>query len=876
MIGQTVGSYHITGKLGAGGMGDVYRATDTRLGRDVAMKFPGERFSERFEREARAIAALNHPNICTLYDVAPTYLVMELVEGITLAERIAESPIPLEEALTIARQIAAALEEAHDKGVTHRDLKPANIKIRPDGTVKVLDFGLAKVPQSPAAASTDAAAAMSLSPTISMAATQAGVIVGTAAYMAPEQAKGKPVDKRADIWSFGVVLYEMLVGRPPFRGEDVGDVLASIIKEEPKWDELPTPVRRLLQKCLEKDPRKRLRDISGVDLLLDTGTPASIGTVRRPYVHYALEGALVLALGISVWLLWPGRQAERPLMRFNVDLGPDVSLGSIRGADAIISPDGNRIAFVSRNRLFTRRLDQVETVELPGTEGATAPFFSPDSGWLGFFAAGKLKKISMAGGLPIALADAIGGAGGTWGPDGTIIASLDNRTLHRVTATGAATQLTQPARDEVAHRWPQFLPNGTAIIFSVRRTNGEEIQAMSLENGQRRTLHKAGTFARYLARSKGQGFVLFVSGNTLFAAPFAGDRLTLEGNPAPVLDGVAVTPGLGASSAQFDVSRTGTLLYRTEAQGTDRVTLHWIDASGKARPLPTEPGVYLHTRVSPEGDRVAMTVRAEGGADIWIYDLRRDAMSRLTYGGGDYQFPVWTPDGRYIVFSSGLSGGGLQWIRADGASRAQRLVSTEFGQFPWSFTPDGKRLAYAEFPRGGGSGDIWTVPIEFNNGGLKAGKAEEFLKTAANELYPAFSPDGHWLAYRSLETGISQIYVRAFPDVGGKWQISDDGGVIPIWSSNGRELFYRTEDQRIMAVSYTTKGDAFVPDKPRQWTDIRLAEIAQRNLDISPDGKGFLGLLSSSPTNVGRNHINILQNFADELERRFGPESAER
>jgi Tol biopolymer transport system component len=271
-----------------------------------------------------------------------------------------------------------------------------------------------------------------------------------------------------------------------------------------------------------------------------------------------------------------------------------------------------------------------------------------------------------------------------------------------------------------------------------------------------------------------------------------------------------------------------------------------------------------------------MTVRAEGGADIWIYDLRRDAMSRLTYGGGDYQFPVWTPDGRYIVFSSGLSGGGLQWIRADGASRAQRLVSSEFGQFPWSFTPDGKRLAYAEFPRGGGSGDIWTVPIEFNNGGLKAGKAEEFLKTAANELYPAFSPDGHWLAYRSLETGISQIYVRAFPDVGGKWQISDGGGVIPIWSSNGRELFYRTEDQRIMAVSYTTKGDAFVPDKPRQWTDIRLAEIAQRNLDISPDGKGFLGLLSSSPTNVGRNHINILQNFADELERRFGPDSAER
>ncbi|MSO83784.1 MAG: serine/threonine protein kinase [Acidobacteria bacterium] len=516
MIGEAIGSYRITAKLGAGGMGEVYRATDTRLGREVAIKFSAERFSDRFEREARAVAALNHPSICTLYDVGPTYLVMELVEGPTLAERIAQGAIPLAEALGLARQIAAGLEEAHEKGITHRDLKPGNIKVKPDGTVKVLDFGLAKL-TGPAEAghyvrggdgrggddrSVRLQPDLTASPTITSPAamTQAGMILGTAAYMAPEQAKGKPVDKRADIWAFGVVLYEMITARRPFQGDDIGDVLTAVIKEEPKWDGVPMRVRPLLQRCLEKDPKKRLRDISGVGLLLDAAPPPP--AAKAGVLWKAAAASLIVvtaALGATLWRIT--RPIEQPLVRLDVDLGADVSLGSPQGSDAIISPDGSRLVYVSQNRLFTRRLDQPNAVELAGTQGAFAPFFSPDGQWVAFFATGELKKASVEGGATIALCGAKGGRGGSRGEDGNIIASLNANTLSSVPAAGGQpVAITELVAGEVTHRWPQILPGGEAVLFTAGTRplayDEANIEVLSLRDRRRKTLQRGGTHGR--------------------------------------------------------------------------------------------------------------------------------------------------------------------------------------------------------------------------------------------------------------------------------------------------------------------------------------------------------------------------------------------
>ena len=872
MIGQTVGNYRVTARLGAGGMGEVFRATDTRLGREVAIKFSAAQFGERFEREARAVAALNHPNICTLYDVAANYLVMELVEGFTLEERIREGPVPLDEALGLARQIAAALEEAHEKGITHRDLKPSNIKIKPDGIVKVLDFGLAKIQAAQPTSGIDLSAAhgVTLSPTITSPAaiTHAGLILGTAAYMAPEQAKGKPVDKRADIWAFGVVLYEMLTSRRPFQGNDVGDLLASVIKEEPKWDDVPPRARRLLKRCLEKDPTKRLRDVSGIELLLDDArAPVSDAARSRPMRHWIIEGVLAAGVLLTAWLLWPAPPADRSLVRLDVYLGPNIIPATLRGADVVISPNGDRLAFVSQGGLFVRRLDQPDAVRLAGVERPFAPFFSPDGDWIGFSSDG-LKKVPVTGGSVVPLAEGTG-FGASWGEDGYIVASLDGRTLSRIPAGGGATiPLTELADGEYGHRWPHVLPGAKAVIFTARRSTGDAIKLVTIDDRRVKTVYEGGLFGRYLPGTRGSGYLLFINGGTLFAVSFDSDRLEVRGSPVPVLDGIGFSNVLAAGSAQFDVSRTGTLVYRSSGPGVGSVSLQWVDASAKPQPLPVKPNTYTHPRLSPDGTRVALTVVSSTGQDIWVYDIARDSMQPVTFGGRTYQFPVWTPDGRYIVFTDGVGGTGMFWTRADGASAPPRLTETKNGQFPWSFSPDGKRLAFAEFP--GGSGDLWTIAIDYDGNGLKAGKPELFLQTPSNELYPAFSPDGRWIAYRSFESQNSEIYVRPFPNSGGKWMISVGGGSVPIWSPNRRELFYRTDDQRIMVVEYTQEKDAFFPGKPRPWSEVRLADSNQRNLDIAPDGKRFLALfpVETLEAQALRNHVSFLQNFSDELRRR--------
>jgi len=891
MIGNTLGHYQITSQLGKGGMGEVYQAKDQKLGRDIAIKVLPEEFAKnadrvaRFQREAKLLASLNHPSIAAIYGLEESggtnFLVLELVEGETLADQIKRGPITVEDSLKLALQIAEALEAAHEKGVVHRDLKPANIKVTPDGKVKVLDFGLAK-----AFAGEQVEMNLSNSPTLSNAATQQGLILGTAAYMSPEQARGEAVDKKADIWAFGVVLFEMLTGRGMFEGRTVSDTLAAVLMREPEWKRLPLNlhprIRLLLERCLEKESRNRYGSISDARVDIQNALSDPSGVFVQPVTSleprmklrmmlpWTVTAILAVVLAIALWTLWPAkRSSEQPLVRLDVDLGPDVSLGPTYGTDAIISPDGNRLVFVWKSRLFTRRLDQPKATELAGTEGADEPFFSPDSQWVAFFANNKLKKISVEGGASIALCDMkTTPAGGSWGEDGNIIAALTYMgPLSRIpSAGGAPTPVTELAQGEATHRWPQILPGGKAVLFTAHTSTGgfdrANIEVMSFKDHRRKTLQRGGTYSRYLP----SGHLVYINKGTLFAVPFDLDKLEVRGTPSPVLEEVASSTRYG--SAQFDFSQGGTLVYRSGGAAGGLVTLQWLDGTGKTQPLPAKPGLFTRPHLSPDGKLLALAVTSESGSDIWTYDWQRDAMTRLTFGGGSFSFPVWSPDGRYVAFQG--DAGDMFWTRADGAGNPQPLTQSKKQQFPWSFSPDGRRLAFAEGnPRG--PMDLWTVPVENQGSQLRAGKPEIFLQSSANAVFPAFSPDGRWIAYMSNDSGTMEIYVRAFPDRGGKWLVSNNGGVLAVWSRNGRELFYRTADQRIMVVTYTAKGDSFVVDKPHLWTEKRLADTSTiQNLDITPDGKRFVVLLPAEGMEEQKpqNHVTFLQNFFDELRRR--------
>jgi eukaryotic-like serine/threonine-protein kinase len=767
-VGDRLGPYEVVALIGKGGMGEVYRARDPRLNRDVAIKVSAAQFSERFEREAKAIAALNHPNICQIYDVGPNYLVMEFIEG-----EAPNGPMPLDEALRIARQIADALEAAHDKGITHRDLKPGNIKIKPDGTVKVLDFGLAKVTAAPSGSGAN-------SPTLTMGMTQAGMILGTASYMAPEQARGKEsVDKRADIWAFGVVLYELVRGKQLFQ-----------------------PIEQLL----------------------------------------------------------------RPLVRLDVDLGPDVSLGSSWGAGEILSPDGTRLVYVSHDRLFTRRLDQPNATEIAGTQGAHAPFFSPDGQWVGFYTGTSVKKISVEGGSAITLSSASIGMGGSWGEDGNIIAAVStNGGLSRIpSAAGPPTPVTDLQSGEQTHRWPQILPGGKAVLFTVSANaagfDAANIEVVSLADHRRKTLVRGGTFGRYLP----SGHLVYVNRGALFAVPLDVDRLEVHGTPAPVLDQVLYSPTFG--SAQLDFSQTGTLIYRSGGVGGGLSIVAWLDGAGKAQPLLAKPGAYGRPSMSPDGQRLAIEVSEGSGTDIWSYDWQRDTMTRLTFTG-NAMFPLWSPDGRYIAFLA--LGEGMSVTRSDGAGKPQPLTQSKDGR-PMSFTADGKRLAFNELSSG--RIHLWTVPLESDGAGLRAGKPEVFLQTPADERNPSFSPDGRWMAYSSDESGTFQVYVRAFPDKGGKWQISNSGGTYPMWSRNGHELFFQTLDSHIMVAAYTEKGDSLVADKPRVWSEKQIGGVVNniKGLDLAPDGKRIVALMpvETAEGQKAQSHVIFLMNFSDEVRRK--------
>ena len=907
--GARIGAYDIAALIGAGGMGEVYRARDTRLGRDVAIKILPDAFAAdadrvlRFQREAQVLASLNHPNIAHIYGIEDASagvraLVLELVDGPTLADRIAAAPrgIPIEDALPIARQIATALEAAHENGVVHRDLKPANIKLTHDGVVKVLDFGLAKASGGSAGFQADPSA----SPTITSPAmaTHAGIILGTAVYMSPEQAKGKPADKRSDVWAFGCVLYEMLSGRRAFDGEDLTDVVAAVVRGEPDWtalpEHLPAHIRALLKGCLEKDRKARIGDIAVARFLLDHGAavPAARTASAAPprptsRAMFAAAAAIVLlALAVAGAALWRSSlpPASDSPVRLTADVGAEAFLVDTLGASSILSPDGSVLVFSAttslngNSALYTRPLNHLQASLLSGTEGAFNPFFSPDGRSVGFFAGGKLKKISISGGPAVTLADAVAGRGGSWGEDGVIFfspAGQPNTPLQRVSSEGGTSE--KPfalVNGEVTQRWPQVLPGANALIFTSAKSLGNfgdaQIVLQPLPAGSRKVLMQNAYYGRYVA----SGHLLFFRDRTLYAAPFDAGTLDVTGPAVPVIEGVRSNSIAGG--AQFDVSATGRLVYTAGSTQADTAPIRWLDRSGKLTMMRSTPSNWSNPAVSPDGRLLAIDIHDGTQSDIWIYDWERDTLSKRTFDNADDARPIWSPDGSRIAFTSTRgekSAFNLYWQRADGTGDAERLTTNKNSQWPTSFHPNGRLLAFLESP-GGGAGDVMMLPLEGDEKtGWKPGTPTPFLNAAYGESSAAFSPDGRWVAYISNQGGRNDIFVQPFPGPGGKYQLTSSAADDPLWSRTSSEFFFlNTADLRVMAMPYRVDGGTFVPGKPAPIAETRVSgrpRAPSRDLDVHPDGQRFV--VAGTDSEAQRlDRLVFVFNFFDEL-RRIAP-----
>ena len=724
-----------------------------------------------------------------------------------------------------------------------------------------------------------------MSPTLTTPAmTQVGMILGTAAYMAPEQARGKVVDKRADIWAFGVVFYEMLTGRRAFEGEDVSTILAAVIQSEPHLDTVPANVRRLLENCLQKEPRKRLRDIGDVWKLLDETSKPPATASRSESVGWIAAAAFAVVAAIALWAPWRRTppDAPPPGVKFDVDLGTDVALSPMMAptfSSLVISPDGTRVVFAGSvaggvPALFARRLDDPTIVELAGTQGAVMPFFSPDGQWVAFWNNGRLEKAALAGGAVIPLADLNVMGGGSWTDDGSLVvaAGLGLRLngqptpagLVRVASGGGKPEpIVNIASGELFFNFPQILPGHKGVLTSVIHTppslETTTIDIVSMDDGRHKTLVRGATSPRYLP----SGHVMYATRAGLFAVPFDIEKLETRGAAVPIFGDAALDPISGG--AQFDVSRGGTLVYRKNAGAAFAATkVQWLDRAGRQEALLARPAVYASApRLSPDGRRVAIAIRDGSNQDIWVYDPQRDGMTRLTRGGGDFINPVWSRDGRYVLFA--LMGVGMFSTRADGAGQPQPL-SKSF-EWPSSFTPDGKRLATVAIDP---MPQIWSVEVELESGILKAGTRTRFLTTQSQDLEPTFSPDGRWIAYQSNESGTFEVYVRPFSTTSsgneGKLQISNSGGAAPLWLPNGRELLYLAGG-KIMAVGYTTSGGSFVAEKPRLWADNVTGVTA---FEVAPDGKRLAVIVPAvAREGSSREHtIGFVQNFFDELRRR--------
>jgi serine/threonine protein kinase/Tol biopolymer transport system component len=906
--GTRLGPYEIVCAIGAGGMGEVYRATDTNLKRVVAIKVLPDPFAAdpdrlaRFQREAELLGALNSHHIAQIYGLQKTgdsvALVLELVDGETLADRIARGPVPLEEALPIASQIADALDAAHQRGIIHRDLKPANIKVRSDGTVKVLDFGLAKLTET-TTDSTAMSGHLSFSPTITTPAQMTGVgaLLGTAAYMSPEQARGATADRRTDLWSFGCVLFEMLTGTRLFDGGTVSDALAAVLKTEPQWAALPAntpaPIRRLLRRCLEKDRARRLESAADARLEIEeAGKPseessrlpssaprAALWRRMLPWALTALFAAVLLAVVVS-WAPWRSSPPITPV-RLNADLGADASLVTEQGPAAILSPDGEILVFAATpngsadSQIFVRRLRELEASPLAGTQGARNPFFSPDGQWIAFFAGGKLKKVATTGGAVVTLCNAENGRGGDWGEDGTIIFTPNNTltiTLLRVSAAGGTPEpASMLGLNETTHRWPQIVGGGRAIVYSAARTLTEWdegwIVVQPLPAGTPKVVQRNGYFGRYLP----SGHLAFVRDGTLFAEPFDLDRMEVTGKAVPILESVTASPN-ATGGAQVAFSRGGAMVYVPAVRQSLDAPLVWMTRDGKTTPLRTATANWANPSFSPDGRTLAMYIVDGRRSDVWTYEPGRDTLSRFTFNDARDVIPIWTADGRRITFASNRADQNafnIYWQRGDGTGEPQRLTDSKNSQTPTSWHPSGKFLAFfEEVPEK--RFDLMILPIEGDDAaGWKPGKPTVFLSTPFNEQFPVFSPDGRWLAYSSNESGRNEVYVRPFPGPGGKWQVSADGGGLPRWSRTRHELLFEGPDDRLMVASYSVQADAFVPDKPRVWS---MRRFGGRDLgwdfDLHPDGERVaVAPVPDSVTTIKRDKLVFLFDFLDDVRR---------
>jgi eukaryotic-like serine/threonine-protein kinase len=888
--GTRLGVYEVTAQIGVGGMGEVYRATDTNLKRQVAIKVLPKAVAEdaerlaRFQREAELLASLNHPNIAIIHGLEKsdgvTGLVMELVEGPTLSDRIAEGPISIDEAVPIAKQIAEALEAAHEQGIIHRDLKPANVKVREDGTVKVLDFGLAKAIEPTGAMSSS----HSLAPTITTPAmTQMGMILGTAAYMAPEQARGKPVDKRSDIWAFGCVLWEMLVGERLFKGDDITETIASVVKDEPAWDRAPARVRPILRACLERDSRKRLRDIGDVWRLLADESPASSASGPRSRAWIGWIAAAVFAIaGVVAWPLRPS-PATVAMTRFSFELPQEQQFTNTGRPVVDVSPDGTRIVYIANRRLYLRSMNETTPKEIPGSEesdGITTPAFSPDGQWIAYVSGTDraLKRISVAGGAALTIGPVLRSLGVDWSASGIVFGQASDQKVLRVSPSGGKPQVVfTPKQGEAVWR-ARMLPDGDTMLVTIGDTPAlgdnpdpspdllvnTRVVMVSVTSGEQTTLIERGADARYLPT----GHLVYADGPALLAVRFDLKRRQVIGDPVPVLEGLR--RGAVTSTAQFSVADNGTLVY-LPASSSGGQSLAFVDRQGRSELIKVGSAPYAFPRVSPDGKQIAVEVDDANASNIFIYDVSGANSIRQLTRGGRNRFPAWSSDGERVAFSSDRGGDvGIWWQRADGNGGAARLTQPDQGTVhePLSWHPHEPTLLFVvrkavsgSPDRSGGGSSLWAYS-------LTEKKARPLGVESLTSISAQFSPDGRWLAFHAVEDTSSRrssIFVKPYPSTDATvYPVST--GSHPLWSlPDGSELFFARA--ATLYVTRVTTTPTFATGDASAVPAFMGSTGYWRNFDITPDGKIVAAAVPGSPSDVAGSRIEVVLNWFEELNR---------